>query len=159
MLMISFLEGLSAPVLAIFVTLGIVLFWAVYFLSFYIIDCTRRKYVFHRLSKEYGLRVETQKYSLNSTVVPFKFYPFLRMVGTYKGHAVCIEDLRSFPFGGTRGFVFSFSKVGHGASYMKLQTEMTLDGLKHTIYHDSIIPVTDSRASYKEIKAELDQII
>lgn len=147
----------------------LVTFVAVLFLSILVgvfsrsgyISKKRRREVFCKLSKEYGLVMDTPKYPWNSTIVPLKPYTLQRLVGTVHGHTVCIEDVRYFHVknGTTLFLVLFFSELSRPGLIAVYQTEITVDGLKHIVDNGGLIsPVYDKRAYYKNIKVVLDQI-
>lgn len=164
--MVSFLSSLSTPILGLFLVAGCVIFLVGIYVFIYgvgyvisFIFSTRRKDVFQKISKEYGLRMDTQKYSWNSIVIFNKPYPLQRMVGTVRGHSVCIEDIRSSSISGRLWYVWFMSNTGNfgrmGSLGFKLQTEMTVDGTKQIISGK----LWGSLSVYKEIKVALDAIV
>ena len=132
------MDLLPAAILMTFA--AIVFVFGLVFLSYKFATGRRRK-VFLKISKEYGLTLNSQYYPLNTIIIKDRPYVRFSVTGAVRGHTVLIEDIfTNMAADKSYGLIVVGDNLLWGGIYISLtikrQTRVTIDGVSQ-IFDDT----------------------
>ncbi|GEM_PF-2665473 len=125
----------------------------------YKLETARRRRVFLKISREYGLASSPQNYPLSTIIIKDRAYIRFSVAGTVRGHTILIEDIfTNIVLDQSYGFFMFASNLPYGRGLpmrIKTQTRVTIDGTVRVLDDTNFF----NAVPYKEIKELLDGLV